>query len=205
MADAFREVLHLERRLVKTLWSLFARPGWLTTAYLEGRRADWVSPIRLYLLTSVVFGAALVFADDTVRVSLQGAEPDRTAWLRFWVWSVLFMMPVFAGLMMLAIRRGRYFVEHLVFAIHFHAFAFLVAAIGLPVVEVSRSALLSVSILLGVPAVIWTHLVMAVRRRYELTVARALGTSLVVSFAYLLVLFMMFVATGVLANRIAPS
>ena len=36
-----------------------------------------------------------------------------------------FLVPVFAGLVMLLFGRRRYYVEHLVFALHFGAFAFL--------------------------------------------------------------------------------
>jgi len=64
--------------------------------------------------------------------------------------KVLFgLLPVFAFILkLLYLRRGRYYAEHLVFALHFHAFAFLV---------------LTVDTLLGnLDWFIWTPLVLAV-------------------------------------------
>lgn len=44
-------------------------------------------------------------------------------------WMILMMMPALALLLkILYIRRGFYFVEHLIFSFHYHAFAFLIAS-----------------------------------------------------------------------------
>lgn len=46
------------------------------------------------------------------------------------IWVVVLMMPALALLLkMLYIRRRRYYVEHLVFSFHYHAFAFLLASV----------------------------------------------------------------------------
>ncbi|MEN0003051.1 MAG: DUF3667 domain-containing protein [Bacteroidota bacterium] len=46
------------------------------------------------------------------------------------IWMVLLMMPMLALILKLLYwRRDRYFVEHLVFSFHYHAFAFVVASI----------------------------------------------------------------------------
>jgi hypothetical protein len=48
------------------------------------------------------------------------------------IWMVALMMPALAlVLKLLYIRRNRYYVEHLVFSFHYHAFAFLVFSVGL--------------------------------------------------------------------------
>lgn len=48
------------------------------------------------------------------------------------VWMVILMMPALALILkLLYVRRKRYFVEHLVFSFHYHAFAFWVVSIGL--------------------------------------------------------------------------
>lgn len=47
------------------------------------------------------------------------------------IWLVLLMMPALAlVLKLLYIRRGKYYVEHLIFSFHFHAFAFLLFTLG---------------------------------------------------------------------------
>ena len=195
LAEGFREVSNLESKFLATLWSLISRPGQLTAAYLEGRRASFMSPLRLYVLTSVLLGAALVFSDDTVVVTMQGADPDRTAWLRFWVWSVLFMMPVFAGLLVLTTGRRRYFAEHLVLTIHLHAFAFLVVSVVLPVLEIGSTPALDLGLLVAAPAVILAYFVIAIRRRYALRWPRAILVSVAVGVGYVFVQLVALVAT----------
>jgi hypothetical protein len=51
------------------------------------------------------------------------------------------------------------------------------------------------------PVVILTYLVIGVRRRYGLTLKRAILASLIVSFAYVFVQFAAFIGTGVLTDR----
>src|SRR4029453_14213072 len=49
------EMLHVDGRIWQTVQRLILSPGFLTREYLQGRRARWISPIRLYLIFSVAF------------------------------------------------------------------------------------------------------------------------------------------------------
>ena len=49
------EVLHWDGKLWTTLVTLVRSPGALTLAYVAGRRASYVSPLRLYLTASVLY------------------------------------------------------------------------------------------------------------------------------------------------------
>jgi hypothetical protein len=53
--EAAEDVTHADSRLWRTLWALFFRPGFLTLEFLQGRRARYLPPLRLYLVLSVVF------------------------------------------------------------------------------------------------------------------------------------------------------
>ena len=53
--DAFGDLFELDSRLWQTLVPLLARPGRLTRDYLEGRRARFMPPFRMYLVLSLVF------------------------------------------------------------------------------------------------------------------------------------------------------
>jgi hypothetical protein len=53
--DAFHELSGWDGRLATTIRTLFRRPGELTRDFLAGRRARHISPIRLYLMASVVY------------------------------------------------------------------------------------------------------------------------------------------------------
>ena len=51
----FQDITHYDSKFVLTLKYLFTRPGLLTKQYVDGRRMDYVNPIRLYIFTSFVF------------------------------------------------------------------------------------------------------------------------------------------------------
>ena len=53
--EAFESISHADSRLWRTLWLLFARPGFLTREFFAGRRAVYLPPFRLYLVLSVIF------------------------------------------------------------------------------------------------------------------------------------------------------
>lgn len=55
VGDAWQELSGYDGRFARTLRVLLGRPGALTADTLEGRRARYVSPVRFYLLASVVY------------------------------------------------------------------------------------------------------------------------------------------------------
>jgi hypothetical protein len=216
-----REFLHefiahyvaLEGKLWKSLALLLFRPGRLTRDYIEGKRARYVEPLRLYLTFSIIFFAmfklgGVSFGDGTGRPSsttVQAVEqkaaqrrtppvrrrrvrrtqkekrsararrtrtrPDRTRRamtrsgrknlrrrsIRHWArrsrtslklpekernaallralsnyapYAIFALMPVFAALLkLLYLGSGRRYGEHLLFALHTNAFAFLMLSV----------------------------------------------------------------------------
>jgi hypothetical protein len=53
--EAFAELSGWDGKLAETIKRLLRRPGQLTVEFLAGRRAHFISPLRLYLTTSLVF------------------------------------------------------------------------------------------------------------------------------------------------------
>ena len=162
--EAADELLHWDGKLVTTLSALFRKPGFLTREYLAGRRARYVSPLRLYLTASVVYFAVLALVPRTtaVRIDLDDKRPAaergaptgeaapagiyqarkreafdritrdperfREALKHNQPKALFVLLPLFAlGLRVLYRRHGRY-PAHFIFALHLHAFAFLVLA-----------------------------------------------------------------------------
>ena len=72
------ETLHVDGRIFQSIRRLVTSPGFLTREYLEGRRARWISPIRLYLIFSVVFFA--LSALTGVRVGFYENRQPRSGW-----------------------------------------------------------------------------------------------------------------------------
>jgi len=53
--DAFGDIFELDSRLWQTLVPLLIKPGLLTHDYLQGRRARYMPPFRMYLVLSLLF------------------------------------------------------------------------------------------------------------------------------------------------------
>jgi hypothetical protein len=62
MRDFAAEVINLDSRGWRTVALLFARPGFLSAEYRAGRRQRYLSPMRVYLVASVVFFGAVALA-----------------------------------------------------------------------------------------------------------------------------------------------
>jgi hypothetical protein len=199
-----REFLHefiahyvaLEGKLWKSLALLLFRPGRLTRDYIEGKRARYVEPLRLYLTFSIIFFAifklgGVSFGDGRPDAGpahqveapaqtqeekgeasgkgksfsllrLEDGDEDRAqkfaasihpllgkkvahftalpekdrnnAVLRslssYAPYAIFALMPVFAALLkLLYLGSGRRYGEHLLFALHTNAFAFLMLSL----------------------------------------------------------------------------
>lgn len=77
------EYLNVDSRFFRSIVPLLVRPGFLTREYLQGRRTRYVRPLRLYLVSSLVFfflfslgsGRVLVFS-DTSREELEAMRAE---------------------------------------------------------------------------------------------------------------------------------
>ncbi len=108
------------------------------------------------------------------------------------IWMVLLMMPALALILkLLYIRRKRYFVEHLVFSYHYHAFSFLAMSIALLIYNTGgansglgggEASLVEVLIF----PVILIYLFWAMRRVYKQGIFRTFMKFMFLNFAYLI-------------------
>jgi hypothetical protein len=74
VVDAFWELSGWDGRFAATVRELFRHPGQLTREFLEGRRARYISPLRLYLMASLVYflAAAFVSKDSGLKINATG-------------------------------------------------------------------------------------------------------------------------------------
>jgi hypothetical protein len=80
-SEMLRETFELDSRLLRTLWSLVAKPGHLTREFAKGRRASYMSPVRLYLVVSLIFFFVMSLAGDfEITVNGKAREDLREAW-----------------------------------------------------------------------------------------------------------------------------
>lgn len=70
--DFFHELLELDSRAARTLRVMFVRPGFLALEFAKNRRANYITPIRLYLFSSIV-----CFFILSVQTQIPGQNRDR--------------------------------------------------------------------------------------------------------------------------------
>jgi Protein of unknown function (DUF3667) len=208
------EVLNIDGKTFQSMRLLLTKPGFLSLEQFKGRRVRYVSPIRLYLLFSVLYFAVAAFAPTSIlpvtikskptdspqefqRLEQQRRELEAAASpaLVEWVPRAMFVLvPLFAGLVALAVRRsGRNYPQHLYFALHVHA-AWFFAGAAAAAVQIRAIPVVTplVTRIAGAYAVV--YLVLAFRRAYALTTGRAMLRSAAVGIAY-----MVFVLAALLA------
>jgi Protein of unknown function (DUF3667) len=192
-----QELFDVDSRVLRSLRRLVFSPGFLTREHVEGRRIPWFTPLKLYLLTSVVAFAVLTFAGDDAGLKIAmtkgPADPQAAAAAiqearAIWVPRVVFVLvPFFAWLVALVRRRsGRNYPSHFVFALHVHAAFFVTRAAAtvltllLPLVKPYAEGLLNLY-LIG-------YLFLAFRTAYGDSSARAVRDTALVGTVYMLVL-----------------
>lgn len=70
--DAWNELTGYDGRIMATLRGL-VRPGFLTREYIEGRRAHYLPPVRVYLVVSVIYFVIAASVPDDLATSQAGS------------------------------------------------------------------------------------------------------------------------------------
>jgi len=179
IAEVSSDLFSVDGRLARTLWPLLSRPGFLTNEYLAGRRTRYTPPFRLYLGISVLYFLVLIATDSNKFFVLNVWSEDNTefgAFVRLLPRLMFLLLPAFALIQAVLYRRsGRLYAEHLVFALHFHAFSFLVLPLDAllnmylrahltPPVGVLTVAAVVITGVVELSVVVYLH--MALRRAY---------------------------------------
>lgn len=203
-----QEFFDIDGRLLRSFRRVLFAPGFLTREHVEGRRAPWLSPLKLYLLASVaMFGAQALGGIGDMRLTTTGDAEAVAQYLRdrgfadigelqrtietarlTWMPRVMFVLvPLFACLIAVVERRARRrYPSHLVFALHVHAAGFIAravaAALAFPL-PAWREPFIQTASLYAV-----IYLFLAFRRAYGDSRSRAVFDTAVVAVIYVLVL-----------------
>ena len=62
ISHLFRDIAHVDGKFLVTLKLLLFRPGFLSKAYLLGRRVRYIDPIKMHIFTAFLF---LLFCSHT--------------------------------------------------------------------------------------------------------------------------------------------
>jgi hypothetical protein len=218
--EATHEFLHLDGKILQTVKLLVAKPGQLTREFLEGRRARYISPMRVYLTFSLIFftlaailprgleGAVKVSRGDAqldgstnlerrLESGLSKTEKDAellgNAIMRNLPKVMFLLMPLFALLTWAFYRRQqRFYIPHLYYSVHFHAFVFLMMSVYLLVQRAGvPKPLAAMLILVNVP-----YHFMALRRVFGESRAKTFWKGLAVGAIYWLTAMLIVTALG---------
>lgn len=159
---AIESFTHADGKIFRSLRLLLAHPGALTADYFAGKRQPYMHPLALFIVANTFFFLVLpVLGWNTLTTPLEGHLHDQfySPWAR-WVMErhfaagvplphefmhefdhrcellaktlVIVMVPMVA-LVVALLFRGRRFLEHLIFSLHFQAFwlLWMVASLGI--------------------------------------------------------------------------
>ncbi len=66
--DMINEAFDFDSKVFRTIIPLLLSPARLTMEYIAGRRARYVNPLRLYIITSVLFFITITFLGDSIKI-----------------------------------------------------------------------------------------------------------------------------------------
>jgi len=221
--EAFSEITNFEHsKLWQTLRLLLLEPGQLTREYWSGRRKRYLGPVKLYLiffaLSLVLYsihGPTAVYDVRTLAAinptgplprllderankrgmpTAQFAQEVSSRWQSYISMSqVLYPLFIALALKLLFRRRALYFAEHLIFALHLLAFAFLTFSLLWPVFalfgfQTSSQTFAPAYVLITAGSIVWTlvYMLLAMRRAYAERWLPSVTKSAVVFLTYVL-------------------
>ena len=140
LSEAFGELTDLDSRIWLTVRTLLFRPGRITRDYCQYRRARYLPPFRIYILTNVLLYFVINWFDGGVRVGLGIDVPAlEDGGFRFFdpneadiVPQVGFiMLPFLAlGLTLLYLNQRKSYSDHFVAALHIKTLVAILIAIA---------------------------------------------------------------------------
>ena len=149
----FEELFVWDSRALRSIKYLLIRPGFLTHEYISGRVQSYISPLKLFLFTSLISFFIMIKADPDVYSSMVTESDKETDYIASFILEkesnsgeskelyidnfneqvsgnitlyVFFIMVVFSVLLkIIYITKKIFYVEHLVFTLHFFTFVLI--------------------------------------------------------------------------------
>ncbi len=193
LQHALDEFTHLDSKVFATLRYLFSRPGYLTLEYTSGRKSKYMKPLSLFLLAvALMFLADSIHPRSAYNIRFIN-QNDKAGTLDK-AWNKLAdkkhmpkellleriqerihraasaaQLASVAGMacILAVLYRRRYFVEHLVFSLHFLSFTYLSTVLLWPLLSAAGVKSVATWVLFGVETVVFFgYLFMGLRRVY---------------------------------------
>ena len=72
----FEDITHFDGKFFSTVKYLITKPGFLSKEYMQGRRASYLNPIRMYVFTSAIFFVVLFSLTNAEKIMKLDEKPD---------------------------------------------------------------------------------------------------------------------------------
>lgn len=74
--DFIHDFTHFDSKFFRTTFLLITKPGFLTTAFIEGKRLQYLNPVRMYVFTSALyfFFVYSIYGNSAEREQVQSAD-----------------------------------------------------------------------------------------------------------------------------------
>jgi hypothetical protein len=218
--EAAEEALGLDSRLRHTLVPFFFKPGEVTRDYLSGRRVRYTSPLKMYVVAAALFFFIFASQDrpSVIQVDARDkAHPAAAGKIDTYLLQrvdklekmgpqgpkllaanmagalpkvLVLLLPIFA-LLLKAFWRKRYYAEHLIFALHYHAFGLILLAPGALLKGGAGNSATGIALLLCL-----IYLFLALRRVYGEGLGRTMLKFFGLWFTYSILLSLGIAAAG---------
>jgi hypothetical protein len=207
------EFFTFDSRFYRSLKSLFFKPGYLTLEYISGRFVRYVSPLKMYLFTSLITLFILIKLDPdqytglmeprsdddifqmSIRPIMESKEISENEFKEKFnehvndmtAFGIFFIMVAFSMILKLMyINKHIYYVEHLVFTLHYFTIVLILFTVGFILSEIVEPDILNFFVFIF-PCI---YLFFAVKKVYHQRWIWSVFTSALLSFAYWILLFL---------------
>lgn len=162
LSELLTELFDFDGRMLVSLRLLMTQPGFLSHEYINGRRLSYTSPVRMYLVISLVFFfiLPLILPESTV------ASPSHEVSVDQYSQAMFVLLPIFALLLKMFYRQV-FYLAHIVFTVHLFSAMYIVFAAILSM-EVQADRYIAV-LLLQVAMLVYmlAYLLIALRTTYQ--------------------------------------
>jgi hypothetical protein len=173
--ELLAETLDWDGRMARSVGLLLTRPGFLSQEYIQGKRVTYTSPVRMYLVISLLFFLVL----PMILPPPANVSPDhKQLSVDLYSKGMFVMLPVFALLLKLFYRRVFYW-DHLVFTVHLFSVSYIGFAVLLSIETLADRYFFVMVLQVFVLLYMVGYVLMALRRVYAeswpATVLKSIG------------------------------
>lgn len=215
----FEELFNWDSKVLKSMLYLFIRPGYLTQEYISGRIQSYVSPLKMYVFTSVILFFVMIkmspdqyngmvnpddsedFISNIILEAESQSGMDKQNYIdkfnsevndKVTIYIFLIMVIFSLLLKIIYITKQIYFAEHVVFTLHFFTlvlWCFLLASLF----DNTDFVLFSVFV---IPSV---YLFFAIKRVYHKRWSTAIFSCFFLSLSYIFLIALWIIGTIVIS------